>query len=567
MVDPLELERPRILIVDDRPENLLTFEETLRDLDADLVSVRSGNEALSMLLEGSFALVLLDAHLPDLSGFEVLNLMSKVQRTKSIPIIFVSAVHKDESHIFKGYYLGAVDYLLKPFEPAILRSKVSVFLDLDRQEKQIERQNQILQAHQDTLEQRVTERTGELTEMNKNLQAAIAARKEVENALDSSERTLRSLLVHSPDVIIVLDGQDRIKFINHADSLPLANTLSTGDRLEDLPVHLAQRLSKELERERSGQKREVPVTLAIGDASWWECHTILSDYSSQEEGPGEVLLILRDVTEKREMLTQKLRHAHLVTVGTLAASVAHEVNNPANAILFNAGYLEKAWGDLQGILAAYHAQQGDFMLGGIPYQEVAESLPALLSGITKNAGRIQQIVASLKQAPHDPGTPPKQLALAAVVEESLAIHEHTLLHKSVTLTTHYLDELPRITGVQLQLEQVISNVIGNALEAMQQGEAMLIIRGAISTQNQRVELSITDNGAGMNEEQMQRACEPFYTTRRQRGGTGLGLAIAYRIVRAHGGELMFESPPEGQESGTRVILSLPTAEQSPEGAR
>lgn len=133
-----ETERQSILLVDDRPENLLALESLLDDLDLDLVKATSGNEALGYVLERNFAVVLLDVQMPEMDGFEVAELMHRSERTKHIPIIFVTAISKDERHIFRGYEAGAVDYLFKPVEPDILRSKVRVFCELQGQKQKLE---------------------------------------------------------------------------------------------------------------------------------------------------------------------------------------------------------------------------------------------------------------------------------------------------------------------------------------------------------------------------------------------------------------------------------------------
>jgi diguanylate cyclase (GGDEF)-like protein len=129
-----------VLIVDDRAENLLVLEGLLEDLPCNIVKASSGNEALGLMLYYEFALVLLDVQMPEMDGFEVASLMRSSEKTRNIPIVFVTAIYKEQNYIFKGYEIGAVDYLFKPIEPVILRSKVNVFLELDLQRKQLKEQ-------------------------------------------------------------------------------------------------------------------------------------------------------------------------------------------------------------------------------------------------------------------------------------------------------------------------------------------------------------------------------------------------------------------------------------------
>jgi PAS domain S-box-containing protein len=122
--------RARLLLVDDRPENLLALEAILEPLGAELVSVPSGREALRRLLTDEYAAILLDVQMPDLDGFQTAELIKQRERTRHVPILFLTAISKDAEHAFRGYTAGAVDYLMKPFDPLILRAKVAVFIEL-----------------------------------------------------------------------------------------------------------------------------------------------------------------------------------------------------------------------------------------------------------------------------------------------------------------------------------------------------------------------------------------------------------------------------------------------------
>jgi CheY-like chemotaxis protein len=123
-------ERAKILLVDDRPENLLALEAILSALDQELVRANSGEEALRALLKDEFALILLDARMPGMDGFETAARIKGRNRTKNVPIIFLTAIDTDKNNTFRGYAAGAADYIAKPFDPWVLRAKVQVFVDL-----------------------------------------------------------------------------------------------------------------------------------------------------------------------------------------------------------------------------------------------------------------------------------------------------------------------------------------------------------------------------------------------------------------------------------------------------
>ena len=134
----------KLLLVDDRPENLLALEAILEPLDADLVRAASGEEALRRLLHEEFAAILLDVQMPGMDGFQTAELIKQRERTKHVPILFLTAISKDAEHIFRGYSAGAVDYLMKPFDPLILRAKVAVFIELWQKTVEIRRRDALL---------------------------------------------------------------------------------------------------------------------------------------------------------------------------------------------------------------------------------------------------------------------------------------------------------------------------------------------------------------------------------------------------------------------------------------
>jgi CheY-like chemotaxis protein len=137
-------EPARILLVDDRPDNLLALEAILGSLGQTLVRAASGEEALKALLADDYAVILLDVQMPGMDGFETAAHIKRRERTRDIPIIFLTAINREPQHAFRGYSTGAVDYLAKPFDPWVLRAKVAVFVDLHRKNRQLRRQAELL---------------------------------------------------------------------------------------------------------------------------------------------------------------------------------------------------------------------------------------------------------------------------------------------------------------------------------------------------------------------------------------------------------------------------------------
>ncbi len=177
-----ELPRVSVLLVDDHPENLLALEASLEPLGQRLVRAESGTAALRAVLDEQFAVILMDVRMPDLDGFETMALLRQRERSRNVPIIFLSA-HPEKHHVLRSYSSGAVDYLLKPFDPDALRSKVSVFVTLRQNELALQAAHSELQTAHAELEHRVQKRTAELAAANKTLEREVAERKAVQQLL------------------------------------------------------------------------------------------------------------------------------------------------------------------------------------------------------------------------------------------------------------------------------------------------------------------------------------------------------------------------------------------------
>jgi signal transduction histidine kinase len=184
-----------ILLVDDHEENLLALEAILTDPGYRLVRARSGRDALREVLARDFALILLDVAMPDLDGYETAALIRQRERSRDTPIIFLTANYRSDIHVFRGYSVGAVDYIFKPFTPEILQSKVAVFVELFTKREALKRHSAALQRAHDELDERVRARTSELASVNIALRAEIAERVRVEGerlALLEREQTARA---------------------------------------------------------------------------------------------------------------------------------------------------------------------------------------------------------------------------------------------------------------------------------------------------------------------------------------------------------------------------------------
>lgn len=273
---------------------------------------------------------------------------------------------------------------------------------------------------------------------------------------------------------------------------------------------------------------------------------------------------VRDISEVIRMeeegraMQAKLIHANKMTsLGTLASGVAHEINNPNNYILFNAGILSGVWKDAAKILEAYYKENGEFSAGGLPYVEMKRSVPELLSGITDGARRVKGIIDNLKDfSKPDVSDIAGSVDVNAAVTASVSMLRHEIIRYTDRFETALDDSAPHAAGSPQRIEQVLINLIINALHSLpDRGKGVSVATGRDKSKK-FVEIRIKDEGAGMEKDVLDRITEPFFTTKAGLGGTGLGLSISYSIVTEHKGYLEFDSKPG---AGTTVVVQLPSA--------
>ena len=327
-------QKVNILLVDDQPKNLLALSAILDSPDLNLVKADSGIEALRCLLNQDFAVILLDVQMPNMDGFETAALIRQRQRSRQTPIIFVTALNRDDTHVERGYALGAVDYLLKPFAPEIIKSKVTVFVELFKKTQLLEQQAALLEAANkkleseitqrqiaeealrgahDSLEIKVQERTAQLAQANASLQAEISQRKLAEAELFREKEQAQVTLHSIGDAVITINAKGLVEYLN-----PVASEL-TGfppQEAKGKPLSEIVRIVNETTRElcegpaetamRSGKqvcldKPTLLITREGDELAVDNCATPLRASDNQIIG---AVLVLRDVTVARHIEQQ-----------------------------------------------------------------------------------------------------------------------------------------------------------------------------------------------------------------------------------------------------------------------
>ncbi len=262
---------------------------------------------------------------------------------------------------------------------------------------------------------------------------------------------------------------------------------------------------------------------------------------------------LEDKTRQQEL--QLIQANKMTALGTLVAGVAHEINNPNQLVLMNARILDDTWTDAARLLDMYHEENGDFLIGGLPYHEMRQTIPDLIHDTHDGARRIERIVTHLKDFARPRGHVGQEtFYLNDAVEQALGLLQHLIHKKTTGFQVDLADDLPPLQGDIQHVEQVVVNLVVNALEALPKPECGVVVATRYDAIEHSLQLNVTDQGTGVPPEHLDRLCDPFFTTKQEQGGTGLGLAITYTLVRDHGGRLTFDSAPE---QGTRARVTLP----------
>lgn len=288
----------------------------------------------------------------------------------------------------------------------------------------------------------------------------------------------------------------------------------------------------------------------------------------QVDGQNWLFCTFRDVSERirleereRVMQAQLIQANKMTSLGTMASGVAHEINNPNNYILSNAQMVSDVWSDLATLLEDQPCIDADTMLGGLNVAEAMNLVPKLLSGIIEGAGRINAIVSRMKKY----ARPVQQenrdkVNINRVVEFAVSMLEREIRKRTEHFSLELEENVPDFFGYEEQIEQVLINLIHNALQALRNSGAG--VKVTTRRLDDRVEVSVADEGEGIPEETRSRIFEPFYTTKQEKGGTGLGLYISYEIVREHEGEMIVESETG---KGTVMTLRFPVSDGGEQG--
>jgi len=572
-----------ILMVDDRAENLTALAALLNEmpLDLELVSAMSGNEALRQSLKSDFALILLDVQMPGMDGLETATLLRAHPKTCHLPIIFITAGLAEKSHVFKGYESGAVDYLIKPIEPVVLRGKVRAFCDLYLQRIEIE-------YGKANLEAMVQERTAELSALAASLREEVRVRRATEQALQDSELRMRSVIDSAYEAFVGMNGDGAIVDWNRQAELTFGwkrdEVLHKAVADVIVPARFRERHIRGLRHfldtgqgavlnsriEFSAMHREgheFPVELSIWNIpNAFGClfGAFVRDITERKRAEDELRQLNEQLEMRVEERTRELRQAmnqiveseKLASLGSLVAGVAHELNTPIGNIVMTASTL----GDTIFSLAR-SASDGKLtrsqLCRGVDESKIASDL------IVRSAQRASELIESFKKVAVDQTSQRRR-------KFDLRVTVADILHTMGTIMRHAkascelrIPEGMAMDGFPGDLEQVFNNLIMNSIHHgfESRGGGHIVIDAV--RDGDMVAITYGDDGVGIAPELQRKVFDPFYTTKLGQGGSGLGMFIVHNLV--HGplrGDIRIDS-----EVGKGVLFTMTLPVVTPYHAR
>jgi C4-dicarboxylate-specific signal transduction histidine kinase len=267
----------------------------------------------------------------------------------------------------------------------------------------------------------------------------------------------------------------------------------------------------------------------------------------------------KKLQEQEKLQIEELAHADkMITLGALVAGVAHEINNPTNFITLNTPLIRESWKGACPILDDYYQREGEFYVGRFKYSVLRERMDGLLDGVSEGAKRIKRIVTSLKDyARPDPSDMNQMVDINQVIQNAITLMSNPIKKRTDHFHTDLYEPIPKCTGSSQKLEQVMINLIQNSLDSLADNEKAVFVSSRYNAPNKLVIVEVRDEGCGIDPELLPRIMDPFFTMKRSAGGTGLGLPIADRIMKDHGGKLVFSSVPD---SGTTARLEIKVRE-------
>lgn len=387
---------------------------------------------------------------------------------------------------------------------------------------------------------------------------------------------MRLIADNSPDLLWAKDMDDRYIFVNQAMCDKLLMCCSPDNAIGKTDLSFAEQERKSGYKHTFGEQ-SINSDKIIKESKSFKCFLeagyVRGNYFTMDvhKAPffnenGEIVGTVgygRDITsnikteeELKNSQKQLYQAQKMEALGALVSGVAHEINNPINLIIYNIPIFEKVWSDLLPVLKKHAEKEENRKYGGLTFDFLKENFSQLLSDMKMAANRIAKIVADLKNFSRQPKlTHNEPIQLNTAVQNSIRLTKTTFKKAGIKLELDFADNLPMLQGNLQNVEQIILNILINGIQAIDHDHGKIKIITGMQSKDGRIYISISDNGTGVDPSIADKLFDPFVTSKQAEGGTGLGLSITYSLVKAHDGEITFQSR-EG--NGTVFTISFPT---------
>ncbi len=520
-----------ILIVDDKPENILSLRKILELHDFEVDTASSGEEALKKILRNNYALIILDVQMPSMDGFEVAETISGYSKAKDVPILFLSAVNKDKKFIAKGYASGGLDYITKPVDPDILLMKVKTFIRLYEQNRQLQ-------------------------EMHASLRKEVEVRKNAQAALNAKVQEQHSILESLPQVAFTASADGVIEYANR-------HWFHYSPSLTQFPFtydHEQQQLPVWENAINAGLPLEKEVYLHHRQHNHYRCHLLRAIPLEEEGRIVKWVGTFTDIAHQKqanEILEQRVveRTHELQEMNQALEASNHELQQFASV----------ASHDLKEPLRKIQ------LFGTILRdRHLLSNTEALqyMERIVSSSERMTRLINDLLQYSRlSADVPFEEVDINAIIREILADLELSVRDACAEITT---SNFPVVEAIPGQIRQALQNIISNALKFTRPGVSPCINIHAervldkeffspVTDDGPYCRITINDNGIGFNEMYLPKI---FTLFQRLHGsdvyeGTGIGLAIAKKVIERHQGIIGATSK---ENEGATFIMVLPVAQ-------
>jgi signal transduction histidine kinase/DNA-binding response OmpR family regulator len=584
-------EQINILMVDDSPTNLLALEAILHGPERNLVSVSCGDDALRYLLDNEVAVILMDVYMPGLDGLETAELIRGRDRSRNIPIIFLTADSTGGRHLSRGYSLGAVDYIVKPIEPDILRSKVAVFVELFKKTQEIKEQTRLLEEKNLELENANLARLNMLIELGQELATEHEPWRVLENFCSAAQKIVGAQ--EASVGVLNGDGQTLRYFFRCDSEKETAPNKGVPAVVRRALTHLlaerrALRLNDADELLRDDERilqavhsfLGAPILSASGVCGWiYMLNKLNADdfteaderlaatlatqvaiayenarlYSEAQQHATELQL---EITERKQAEEERAR---LLVREQAARAEAEQANRTKDEFLATLSHELRT--PLSAILGWSHLLRS----GKLEEPQVARALET----IERNARSQSQLIDDLLDVSRIiTGKLEIELYpvdLRGVIEAALDVVRPASEAKGIQFESAIGSAARLVPGDANRLQQIFWNLFSNAIKFTPRGGRISV---KLKRDSPRVSISVTDTGIGISPEFLPYIFDRFRqadgSTTRTHGGLGLGLAIVRHLVELHQGSVEVESP--GKDQGATFTVSFPEAPAKSRGA-